>query len=490
MTSFDIRLARTATLGVAATFALLTLAACGGGGGGGNGGQMPGGGDTTTPTRAEALTNPVTAANVAAVITRAAEAQPSAGSVTQSSNVDSNNITTDEVDITAQYGSGGPSFSIRNGTAWSIGTSDGNPRRIPDTTPPWQGDELSKRISGGTLYVDAYTDIEAPETRQVGGDDGTSDVPLRTMIASAGVNLSAGGNITGYRGMLDGAPGTFNCDGSGGGCGVSAGSTTRGMWTFTPDRPPGAVDVSSSDMVAWSGSFDNSRLSGTRNGQQGWFRCTSQSCGHSTSTVNGQTRRMLTGDWIFVPSTTTTVTTPDADYLAGGVWLIVPDDASSAADYEFGAFVDGSDPFMQSNLAAVSGTATYEGDATGVYSKTAGGSTEIGYFDGDVRLTANFGDANGLGTISGSITNFEIDGYPEDGTLNLGTANIRSQDSGFFRGAVTGSDVERSYTGHWGGQFFGNSEADGRPGSVAGTFGGHSTDDAVNFVGAFGAHKQ
>ena len=55
---------------------------------------------------------------------------------------------------------------------------------------------------------------------------------------------------------------------------------------------------------------------------------------------------------------------------------------------------------------------------------------------------------------------------------------------------MTGSDDEHSYTGHWGGQFFGNEEADGRPGSVAGTFGGHSTDDVVSFVGAFGAHKQ
>ena len=199
---------------------------------------------------------------------------------------------------------------------------------------------------------------------------------------------------------------------------------------------------------------------------------------------------MLRGDWIFVPSTSTTVTTPDADYLAGGVWLIVPDDATSAADYVFGAFADGSDPFLQSNLTAVQGTATYEGDATGVYSEETGGSTEIGYFDGDVTLTADFGSGSALGTISGSITDFEVDGVPESGTLNLGTADIGSQDSGFFRGAVTGSDDERSYTGHWGGQFFGNGQTDGKPGSVAGTFGGHSTDDAVNFVGAFGAHKQ
>ena len=458
--------------------------------------MMPDDGSTTSPpstarTRTEAIADPTVAGNAADAITKAAEARPSPGSVTQSSNVDSNNITTDGVDITAQYGSGGPSFSVRNGTAWSIGMNEGNPRRISDTTPPWQGAELSKRITGGMLYVDAYTDIQAPETQQVGGDDGIRDVSLGTMILGAGVTLSAGGNISGYSGELDGEQGTFNCDGSGsGGCGVSSGSTTRGAWTFTPDRPPGAVDVSSSDTVAWTGAFNSTRLPGARNGDQGYFRCLSQSCGHGTSTVNGRTRMTLRGDWIFVPFTSTTVTTPDADYLAGGVWLIVPDDASSAADYVFGAFADGSDPFLQSNLTAVQGTATYEGGCAGVYSEETGGSTEIGYFDGDVRLVADFGTRSGLGTISGSITNFEVDGVPESGTLNLGTADIGSQDSGFFRGAVTGSDDERSYTGHWGGQFFGNGESAGKPGSVAGTFGGHSTDDAVNFVGAFGAHKQ
>ncbi|MDD9999887.1 MAG: hypothetical protein OXQ89_19270 [Rhodospirillaceae bacterium] len=179
----------------------------------------------------------------------------------------------------------------------------------------------------------------------------------------------------------------------------------------------------------------------------------------------------------------------DTDYLAGGVWLIFPDDEARAADYEFGAFADGSDPFMQSNLAAVTGAAIYTGGATGVYSLRETEGTTVGYLEADVRLTANFGDANGLGTISGSMTGFVADDTPIAGTLDLGTANIGAQNSGFFRGTVSGADGERGYTGHWGGQFFGNGQADGRPGSVAGTFGGHSTDDAVSFVGAFGAHK-
>ena len=424
MTSFDRRLARTATLAGAATFALLTLAACGGGGGSGPTSMMPGGGPTTPPSAEE-----LTAANTADKMAQAALAQPTPGSVTQSSDVDSSNITIDQVKVTAQYRSGGPSFSVRNGTAWSIGTSDGNPSRIPGVPSPWQGVELNKRIAGGTLYVDAYTDIEAPSSRQVSTPGGASvrleDLPVGSRV---GGMTQAEWNARMGDGTLDGVEGTFSCDRAGGGTCPSFGGTA-----FNP--------------------------SGT--------------------------------DWIFTPhGSTRTEVTPDTDYLAGGIWLIVPDDAANTAGYEFGAFADGSDPFAQSNLPVVTGTATYTGDATGVYSAKEAEGITGGFLDADVRLTANFGDANGLGTINGSLTNFALDGTPVPGALNLGTANIGAQNSGFFRGAVTGADDERSYTGHWGGQFFGNGEADGRPGSVAGTFGGHSTDDVVSFVGAFGAHKQ
>ena len=392
------------------------------------GDQMSGGEPTTTPTRAEALTDSVAAANVFAKITQAAQALPASGSVTQSSNVDSNNITTDQVDVTAQYGSGGPSFSVRNGTAWTIGTSDGSPSRISGTSSPWQGAELRKRIGSSVLYVDVYTDIEAPTQVTTGG---TYAFTFPT-VNVGGQFTNQNSNIT-LPAVLNGVNGTAHCMGCSFVYTTGQLQMTAGSMTFTPSDSSAATTLTAG---------------------------------------------------------TVTDTVADADYLAGGVWLIAPDDVTSATDYEFGGFADGSDPYLQGNLAALLGTATYAGDAVGVYSEKEAGATTVGYFDGDVRLTANFGDGNGLGTISGSISSFVVDGTPAAGTLNLGTAGIGAQDSGFFRGAVTGSDDERSYTGHWGGQFFGNGQADGRPGSVAGTFGGNSADDVVSFVGAFGAHKQ
>ena len=344
------------------------LSGCGGGGGGGGanmGGQpaqmptpMPGGGGgmtgggsmdppATIPTREQALEDQTTATNAVSVIARAAQAQPNPGSVTQSSNVDSNNTTTDQVEVTAEHGTGVPRFSLRNGSEWSLGMNEGNPLQISDAPSPWKGVSLRERINAGVLYIDVYTDITAPETQQGGG--------------------------------------------------------------------------------------------------------------------------------------------PDTDYLVGGIWLFVPGDASSVADYAFGAFSDGSDPFRQNNLTALQGTARYEGNAIGVATDTTD-EVPVNTIGGDVVLTADFGGAGALGTIGGSITNL-YDDEPLTGSLNLGAANIGSSHNGFFIGEVSGSVESRSYTGNWSGQFFGNGESGGMPGSVAGTLSGGSTDGIVNFVGAYGAHR-
>ncbi len=458
---------------------------------------MPGGGSTPTPTRAEILTDPMTAANAADKIGQAAVAQPTPGSVTQSSNVDSSNISIDQVDITAQYGSGGPSFSIRNGTAWTIGTSDGNPSRISGTPQPWQGVELSKRISGGTLYVDAYTDIEAPTP-------GTSGQPVNVRAGDRIViTVDEGfGSQPSFQGTRNGVAGTFTADPNSFDGTFSTESETgrfdavEGM-LFIPDgsgSPQQMVGVG--DAIAFTGGVPDdgpdyvNGQRGTRNGIPGTFRCsTSCSWDYTATSITGYFSDVRGLEFV-ADNGGGTPAANDADYLAGGVWLIAPDDAASADDYVFGAFADGSDPFSQPSLAAVTGTAIYTGDAVGVYSVMEAGEFDGGYLDADVRLTADFGNASSLGTIGGSITNFALDGIPVTGTLSLGTANIGAQNSGFFKGVATGADDQRSYTGHWGGQFFGNGQADGRPGSVAGTFGGHSTDEAVSFVGAFGAHKQ
>ena len=377
------------------------------------------------------LSNPSEAIATGAVgaLEKAAEADPNPGSVTQSSTTNEG-VTTDSVAVTAEYGTT-PRFSVTNGDKWSIGMDEGNPVALTGLDAPWKGAEVGKKLSDGTLYVRAYTDIEEP------------------MAAPTSRMLMEGDRMTGF-----------------------------------PVIGPGRVGE------------------GTLNGDPGTFRCPVDGCYLRTSGVSDGVTTIRETNITFTPTTPPEggETTPDTDYLAGGVWLYVPDTASSADDYEFGAFADGNDPFTQSNIMALTSTATYEGDATGIYSERgASSTTTLGNFDGDVRLTADFGAADSLGTISGSITDIELTNFKGEstsgsltsGSLTLGEAAIGSANSGFFKGAVTGSHDSRTYAGKWGGQFFGNGAAStDHPGSVAGTFGGTSTDDDVNFVGAFGAFKR
>ena len=359
-------------------------------------------------------------------IENAIDAEPNPGSITQSSNTDADGITTDQVEVTAEYGATIPRFSVTNRDRWSIDMGEGNPMAIQGFDQSWKGAQLIKPISGGTLYVDTYTNIEAPTTESVPG-------PPQPLVSGDRVTLES-------------------------------------FFTIDP--------------------VDNENP-GSLNGEPGTFRCAS-GCGVLLGGIGGGEATIRSAPaWTFTPTSGGTQTVPDTDYLAGGVWLFVPDTASSTDDYVFGAFADGSDPFRQENIMALTGDATYMGGATGKYSQKDGSSTTIGSFDGDVSLTASFGAADSLGTISGSITDFELDGEATAGSLTLGETAIGSANSGFFKGGVSGSDGSRTYAGKWGGQFYGNGEAStDHPGSVAGTFGAQSTDEAMNYIGFFGAVKQ
>ena len=180
---------------------------------------------------------------------------------------------------------------------------------------------------------------------------------------------------------------------------------------------------------------------------------------------------------------------PDTDFLAGGIWVYVPDDATSVDDFTFGAFVHGSDPYDQDNLEGLIGEYTYTGDATGVYSVLA--DERNYFFDADVTLRANFDDISNLGTIEGHIDNVSVDDELVEGNpkLNLGSANIGGDNSGFFKGDTAMLYEGENYTGKWGGQFFGNDDSN-PPGSVAGTFGAATSNGANSVLGVYGAGRQ
>ena len=185
----------------------------------------------------------------------------------------------------------------------------------------------------------------------------------------------------------------------------------------------------------------------------------------------------------------------NTDYLVGGVWLYFPDD-STTSGVEIGAFVDSPTTPTPTSYLTTSSSASYDGDATGLYVGRDDGGEFVGEFVGDVRLNATFGNSP---SISGSVTNFAdidvtrtivapIDGNP---TLTMAAATISQTNGGFFTGDTTGRHTVdrqvRNYSGKWGGQFYGPTAN-----AVGGTFGAstRNTNYDLTFIGAFGATRE
>ncbi len=235
----------------------------------------------------------------------------------------------------------------------------------------------------------------------------------------------------------------------------------------------------------------------------------------------------------FRPTDLNTITRNDVDYLAWGVWLHVPNavpgtDPTTGApaegtpnDATVSAFASGSNRFAVN--AALTGTATYNGVANGLYS--AGGMVE--HFEADASLTADFGgrsagdstpatvasDRGLLGGVSGSITNIKAGGMDVEGSISLGSAQLIAGDATTAADITTAADAStpatrftgstegtlggiRGLAGTWAGQFYGPNRAAGVgvrtefPTGVAGTFGAVTTiSPAVRILGSFGAWR-
>ena len=221
-------------------------------------------------------------------------------------------------------------------------------------------------------------------------------------------------------------------------------------------------------------------------------------------------KKELANGVLYVDAYTDATSGSDTDYMAGGLWWYVPDDADIQKT-EIGAFAYASSLADRNSIGSLSGaTLTFTGETAGSFSgQDAQGEFEAGYFGGDVSLTANF-DTD---MISGEVTNIQSYWYNEQGFLEvtsqdlkiiLSEANFSSYDSGsaggYFHNETnsigTDHDSATLSGGKWGGLFTSStsssfSDASGISG-VIGTYGGkiNYTDTSwYNFVGVYGATK-
>ena len=188
----------------------------------------------------------------------------------------------------------------------------------------------------------------------------------------------------------------------------------------------------------------------------------------------------------------------DTDYLSIAYWIIVFKDSNTGdftEDTSIGTAASGSDPYSANNLAGLTGSATYQGPASGMlYIDSSDADVEGGhYFNATATLNADFGDGSATGTISGMITQAMTESDISLPDLTLGNANINDNfPGGNFNGDTSGmTDSGDTLSGKWGGKFYSNgASATDHPGSVAGTFGARNQNDNSAIIGAFGAYKQ
>ena len=260
-------------------------------------------------------------------------------------------------------------------------------------------------------------------------------------------------------------------------------------------------------------------LSGSYMGIKGVFRCVDGQSGNDAGAGICRINQHASGEMgvsegdsvVFVPY----MYEDDADWLAAGVWLTIPEDETG--DYAVGAFVYGNDPYKPADVSAarsITGTASYNGQAFGRYAEMDGEHTETGRFTANAMLTADFGNDtdDDIGTIRGNLTDFLANRQEEKWSVNFEAADIMmGMTDGLtpevidnsalrFNAGASGHARGHGLTGYWNGQFYGSpaaaAEGDAlQPGSAAGTFGLTTERDdkdsySLTMGGAFAADKK
>ena len=209
----------------------------------------------------------------------------------------------------------------------------------------------------------------------------------------------------------------------------------------------------------------------------------------------------------------------DEYYMTLGAWLTYPDDPDDSTKYHWGAFANNGFHEVRQRLSraeinAFTGTATYEGPATGLYmTSTYSASGElgaplelakVGSFTATATINADFGSAGGVGGFGGSVTNFMENGE----SLGDWTVNLHNTDEALWDGAGgtdttlfvgrTGGDAagegypSDSLDGNWSVEFSSDGVGAGA-GQAVGVFTASTpaaNEDALRIVGAFGAERQ
>ena len=172
-------------------------------------------------------------------------------------------------------------------------------------------------------------------------------------------------------------------------------AATQAENILIPVENPQVTDIS-------RGLVKGDSFTGKYFGATGTLYCTTATCRIGREKTGTTPFEATEGTWSFVPDEGVMVMLPDQDWIAFGAWMTTPDDP--AGQHYVGVVFDGMDPYQFTTaVKGLTGTATYSGDAAGVYVDLQA----TGMFTANAALTAEFGDATELGTLSGRIDDFK-----------------------------------------------------------------------------------
>ena len=268
-----------------------------------------------------------------------------------------------------------------------------------------------------------------------------------------------------------------------------------------------AVLTFSDDDTATTAIDEAAEVRGTYNGAMGTYRCDGTTdCTVNITIVDGKpTIDVMSAGWIFTPDAGAMSDVPDTSYLHYGFWLKKTTDGDGVLTYdEVETFAGASTGLPASgSVADVTGTASYSGDAVGVYVhhmlSEGGGQIEsstAGHFKADASLTATFGQPtapnnnippNQVDTITGTINNFTLSGgETQDWSVNLARSSV--SETGTHSGMAEGGGASGSYSATFHGSVAPVDTVVPQPSAVVGEFNANMSNGSV--AGAFGADKE
>ena len=308
--------------------------------------------------------------------------------------------------------------------------------------------------------------------------------------------------------------------------------------TLSTEATPTAnilFDVEGQDIAELERNIENTAvIRGSYFGANGRFTCSNGACRIVRATTTGDDGNPAPfrvgdtndaeegsqggGTWTFTPDDGEMVMLPDQDWLAFGFWLTAPDDAANGL-HRIGVFHDGMDMYAFSEGGdtagqGLEGSATYDGSAAGYYVN----GEESGLFTASAHLTADFGEDNANGTLSGRVDNFKngmgafigtdtradpndpMAGGESDWVLTLRSSEISLGGGLGAAGTETNRQIGGSadgvqwIEGEWDAQFYGGGDRAATPeapSGVGGTFRAItdelSTGGYKGVIGGFGA---